>query len=81
MRSKKPEMAISLLCFYCDMRYTVFKLYDMQMVTLKPFCILDGSVAMTFHSAHIIYSVIQKDGLNFICHLGEEPVPVVGGMA
>jgi len=37
------------------MRLTVFKLYDMQMVTLKPFCILDGNVAMTFHSAHIIY--------------------------
>ena len=28
-----------------------------------------------------IYGVIQKDGLNFVCRLGEEPVPVVGGMA
>jgi len=27
------------------------------------------------------YSVIQKDGLNFVCRLGKEPVPVVGGMA
>jgi hypothetical protein len=33
----------------------VFKLFDMQMVTLKPFCILDGSVATTFPSAHILY--------------------------
>ena len=29
----------------------------------------------------INYSVIQKDGFNFVCRLGEEPVSVVGGMA
>jgi hypothetical protein len=35
------------------------------MVTLKPFCILDGSDAVTFHSAHIIYlfgMLVLKNG-------------------
>jgi len=36
------------------MQYTVFELCDTQMVTLKPFCVLDGRVAVTFRSAHII---------------------------
>jgi len=58
-------MAISLLCFYSDTWYTVFKLYDIQMVTLKPFCVRDNNVAMTFHSAHTIYllaMLVLKNG-------------------
>lgn len=55
MHSKKPEMGISLSYFYCDMQYMHFKLCSVQMVTLKPFCMLDSSVATTFRSVHIIY--------------------------
>jgi hypothetical protein len=55
MYSKKPEMGISLSCIHCDVWCMVFKLYNVQMVKMKPFCVLNSSVVTTFHAAHTIY--------------------------